>query len=63
MEAVMAHTFMIELFANMHFCMYGALAGIFFVRAFFAWKERNHHEAHQHGIEGLIHAILAILHL
>jgi len=49
--------------ANWHFCMYGALAGILFLRAFKSFRARNHHEAREHGLEGLIQMILAMLHL
>jgi len=60
----MTHTIITALLAaNWHFCMYGALAGILFLRAFGAWRKCSHHEVREHSIEGLIHAILAMLHL
>jgi hypothetical protein len=48
---------------DLHVYVYGTLAGIMFVEAWHAWKERQSTNAHKHCLYGFLHAILAFLYL
>jgi hypothetical protein len=49
--------------SNLHFCLYGALACVMFVRAWHAWKELKLYHAREYGLTGIVHTILALLQL
>ncbi len=46
---------------NLHFCIYGALAGVMFMQAWHAWQDRKPHHVRAHGMAGLVNVLMAIL--